>query len=293
MRGMLCVVFVLGSLAGTASADDVFEVCKGESKTAVAGTGKPSIGVVYPDSFPIKTTPAMRNAVGARLARAEKATIVPAKDVVAAKTLVEARQWSKTSAACSVSASLVAVLGIRHTNLISATAEVVCDPAGACQLQVDLERHGRKSAERWVRYVAPLKGPKTELATYMAAAPKLTLGPKPDKVTPGMAVKELPANAVTVRSTAAGYLEVDRTMEASQAFPACRPKTGKKATRGFWAEWTLLAPGKASSVMVKPFAGVDPLDKEAAACLQRAIEQTQFACPRDGKQTSVKSAICL
>ena len=53
----------------SAAAQDVFAVCKGESQPVVAGTGKMSIAVVYPDDFPIKTTPAMRNAVGRRLAR--------------------------------------------------------------------------------------------------------------------------------------------------------------------------------------------------------------------------------
>ena len=38
----------LQALAGTAHANDVFEVCKGESKPAVAGKGKISIAVVYP-----------------------------------------------------------------------------------------------------------------------------------------------------------------------------------------------------------------------------------------------------
>ena len=68
-----------------------------------------SIGVVYPDDFPVTTTPVMRNAVGARLATAEKAKIVPAKDVEAAKKLVSGRQWAEGSDPCGLGPSLIAV----------------------------------------------------------------------------------------------------------------------------------------------------------------------------------------
>ncbi len=281
-------------LAGTAVADDVFEVCKGESKTVVAGTGKPSIGVVYPSDFPVTTTPAMRNAVGARIATMEKAKIVPAKDVEAAKTLVGEKKWSDKSDVCGYAPSLVAVLGIKHTNLSTAHAAVTCE-GEKCSLIVDLERHGRPTAERWVRYVAPLAGAKDKVATIQAAAAKLVAkGPPPDVPTAGLAVKELPDGKVTVRSNVDGALETDRIMEASAAIAACAPK-GRKPhdTRGYWAEWQLSAKGTPFQAMVKPFAGRDPNDAKAADCLKKAIEGLQLACPRDGKPVAVKTAICL
>ena len=47
--------FAASALAATtgsarAQVGDVFQVCKGESRTVVAGTGKMSIAVVYPDA---------------------------------------------------------------------------------------------------------------------------------------------------------------------------------------------------------------------------------------------------
>src|SRR5687767_5480347 len=172
-RARAASLIALSALAGTAHADNVFDVCKGESKTVVAGTGRMSIGVVYPDDFPVTTTPVMRNAVGARLATGEGAKIVPAKDVEAAKKLVTGRQWADGGDACGLAPSLIAVLGTRHPNLTTAHAAVVCDDKNACTLQIDLERHGRPSAERWVRYTAPLAGPKDKVDTITAAAPKL------------------------------------------------------------------------------------------------------------------------
>src|SRR5262245_21781952 len=85
-------VVALVLVAAPAYAQNAFEVCKGESKPAVLGKGKISIAVVYPEDFPIKTTPAQRNAVGAALAKAEKGIIVPAKDVESAKKLVDAKK---------------------------------------------------------------------------------------------------------------------------------------------------------------------------------------------------------
>ena len=49
-------VFALGT--SSVHADGVFDVCKGESKMVVAGTGKPTIAVVYLNDFPVVTTPA-------------------------------------------------------------------------------------------------------------------------------------------------------------------------------------------------------------------------------------------
>jgi len=283
------------ALAGTAHANDVFEVCKGESKTVVAGTGQMSIAVVYLDDFPVTTTPVMRNAVGARLAQGEKAKIVPAKDVELAKKLVSSKQWTEGGDACGLAPSLIAVLGTRHPNLTTAHATVVCE-GSACKLQVDLERHGRPSAERWVRYTAPLAGPKDKVETITAAAPKLVAakGAPPDRKSPGMAVTELPTGVVTVRSDVDGALEADRAMESSQAFAACRPKTRKPHDiRGYWAEWKLSARGNPFQAFVKPFAGRDPADQTVAECLRKALESTQLSCPRDGKVVSVKTAICL
>jgi hypothetical protein len=293
MHRVIVVLIALTGGVGAARADGVFDVCKGESKTVVTGKGKMSIAVVYPDSFPVKTTPAMRNKVGARLAKAEKAKIVPAKDVFAAVDLVKEKRWSAKHEACGFAPSLIAVLGQKHTNLATATAEVVCDDKGACELHLDLQRHGRGSAERWVRYSAPLDGPKDDLKTIMKAAPKLVAGDFPNHPTDGLATDKLPVGAATLRSDVDGALEVDRVMEASAAFAACRKNRKKDDTRGYWATWTLTALGKPSKVMVKPFQGDDPADKEVAECLTRAMETTQLACPRDNKPVDVKTAICL
>lgn len=287
-------LLLLVLLAGSARAQNAFEVCKGESKTAVSGQGKIAIAVVYPEDFPVKTTPAMRNAVGAALAKAERGIIVPAKHVEAAKKLVDAKKWNEKSASCGYSPSLVAVLGQKHPNLSSALASVSCD-ASACELRVDLERHGKSSAERWVRYVAPLAGTKDKVATIQKAAAKLVAkGAPPDAPTTGLARSELAPGIVTVRSDVDGALELDRAMEGNPAFAACAPKSRKKHdTRGYWADWKLNAQGTAMEVMVKPFGGVDPADEEAAKCLRKALQAMQMSCPRDGKVLPVRTAICL
>jgi hypothetical protein len=294
---MLRTVVTVAAIAGLGSAaraDDVYEVCKGESKHVVTGAGRQSIAVVYPDDFPVATTPAMRNKVGAKLATAEKAKIVPAKDVFAAQKLVAEKRWSDKVESCGHAPSLIAVLGQKHTNLSTAYASVVCDDKGGCTLQFDLERHGRPTAERWARYAAPLSGPKDKLETISKAAPKLKVGPATGRTSPGLAVTELPTGVVTMRSDVDGALEVDRTMEASATFAACRPAARKaKDIRGYWATWTLTALGRPSGVTVKPFAGDDPTDQQAAKCLAKAIETIQLACPRDNKPAPVKTAICL
>jgi hypothetical protein len=286
---------VLVALSGTAGAQNAFDVCKGESKPAVAGTGKIAIAVVYPNDFPVTTTPQMRNAVGAALATKEKGIIVPAKDVEAAKKLVDAKKWTDKSDACGWSPSLIAVLGLKHKNLSSAHASVACTDEKTCELRVDLERHGQPTAKRWVRYIAPLAGPKDKVATIQKAAAKLAdKGVPPDMPKTGLAVTELPTGVVTVRSDVDGSLELDRAMEASAAFAACGPKNRKKHDiRGYWADWKLNAKGTAMEVMVKPFGGVDPTDDEAAKCLRKALQSTQMACPRDGKILTVRTAICL
>jgi len=287
-RGLVMVVSL--AAATRAHADGVFEVCKGESKTVVSGRGRMSIAVVYPDTFPAKTTPAMRNAVGARLARAEQAKIVPAKDVFAATVLVAEKRWSSKTAACGFAPSLIAVLGQKHTNLATGIASVTCDQSDACELHVDLERHGRPMAERWVRYAAPLRGSKEDVGVIAAAAAKLSAGPAPDHPTRQAAT----TGVVTMRSDVDGALEVDRTMEASPAFAGCRPHARKaNDVRGYWAEWTLSALGKPTRVRVQQFQGTDASDREVAECLTRALEDIQLACPRDGAPVAVKTAICL
>ncbi|MDQ3367117.1 MAG: hypothetical protein M3680_16970 [Myxococcota bacterium] len=293
MKRVTSIVALL-LFARTADAKDVFEVCKGESRTAVAGTGRISIAVVYPSDFPVTTTPQMRNAIGAQLAKIEKAKIVPAKDVERAKTLVGEKKWSDKSDVCGYAPSLVAVLGLKHPNLSTAHAAIACEGT-TCELRVDLERHGRPTAERWVRYVAPLAGAKDQVKTIQAAAVKLDAkGAPPDVPTTGLAVKELPSGKVTVRSDVDGALETDRTIEASTAVAACAPKNRKAHdVRGYFAEWMLSAKGNPYQVMVKPFAGRDPADAKAAECLKKAFEATQLACPRDGKPVAVKTAVCL
>lgn len=275
-------------------ADGIFDVCKGESKTAVAGTGKPSIAVVYLTDFPVTTTGPMRNAVAATLAKAEKAKIVPAKDVEGAKKLVDEKKWNDKSDACGQAPSLVAVLGQRHPNLETATASVGCT-GDTCELWVDLERHGARSKDRWVRYVAPLSGPKDQLKTIQAAGPKLVAkGVPPDAPKAGLAAAALEVGVVTVRSSTDGALESDRILESNAALAACGPKGRKKHdVRGYWAEYKLSAKGNPFQTMVKAFGGRDPADEKAADCLKKAIEATQLRCPRDGKVIEVKTAICL
>src|SRR5512146_2145161 len=117
MSRTILLVLAVAAAAPAARADGVFDVCKGESRHVVAGTGRMSIAVVYPNDFPVTTTPVMRNAVGAALAVAEHATIVPAKDVEAAKQLVGEKKWTEDSPSCGYAPSLVAVLGLKHPNL--------------------------------------------------------------------------------------------------------------------------------------------------------------------------------
>ena len=294
MKLVVLVVVALGALASPARAQGVFEVCKGESKTVVSGAGKPWIAVVYPADFPVTTTPDMRNAVGEVIARSEGAKIVPAKDVEASKKLVEQKKWTERDDACGYAPSIVAVLGLSHPNLSTAQAQVQCE-GSTCKLIVDVERHGRPGKERFVRYEAALAGAKDKVGTIQAAAAHLKAnGAPPDAPKAGLAQDELAAGTVTTRSDADGALELDRTMEESPLFAACGPKGRKKGdVRGFWAEWKLNARGTAMEVQVKPFGGRDPSDEEAAKCLRKALQQVQLRCPRDGKVTAVKTAICL
>jgi hypothetical protein len=177
----LVIIFIAALLARTAHANDVFDVCKGESKHIVAGTGKLSIAIVLPDDFPGRTERKVVFPIGERLAIAEKATVIAVAEVDAALKLVGAKHWTEKADACSASPSLTAILGLKHQNLSTAHASIVCDDKNACLLRVDLERHGRPTAERWVRYEAPLAGAKDDFNVLAAAAKKLTAkGAPPD-----------------------------------------------------------------------------------------------------------------
>lgn len=283
------------ALACPAQADGVFDVCKGESKHVVTGTGQMQIAFVYPDDFPGRTTRQVLYPIGARLAVAEHAKVLLVADIDKAMKLVRDRHWSEDANACNTAPSLTAVLGLKYPNLSTARASIACDDAGKCELHIDLERHGRPSAERFVRYAAPLVGAKDNLTVIAAAAPKLVAtGPWPDAPTAGLAVSELAPGVVTTRSDADGALELDRAMEGNAAFAACGPKNRKPHdVRGYWADWKLSALGTAMEVSVHPFGGADPADTEAASCLKKAMQQMQLECPRDGKVAPVRTAICL
>jgi len=289
----LIPLVLLGSTA--ARADGVYDVCKGESKRIVTGNGQMSIAFVYPDDFPGRTSREVLYPIGVRLAQAEKAKIILVADVDKAMKLVKEKHWKDNQTACGTAPAFEPVLGQTHPNLSTAKVSIECAASDKCELHVDLERHGRPSAERYVRYSAPLVGSKDSTKVIAAAAPKLVAkGSWPDAPTAGLAVTALTSGTVRTRSDADGALELDRSMEASSAIAACGPK-GRKPNdvRGYWADWKLSALGTAMEVMVKPFAGVDKADKEAAECLTKALRTLQMSCPRDGAVTPVRTAICL
>jgi hypothetical protein len=293
---LLVIAAVISASVSTAHADDVYAVCKGESKRIVTGTGQLSIALVFPDDFPGRTTRQVLFPVGESLAKAEKAKVILVSDVDAAIKLVGAKRWTDKSDVCGVAPSLNAVLGQKHPNLSTAHVQIACDPKGACELIVDLERHGRPTSERWVRYAAPLAGAKDKLDVIAAAAKKLVAkGVPPDAPSAGLAVDKLASGKVRMRSDVDGALEADRIMEATDKFASCGPKKrkGPQDIRGYWAEWMLSAKGTPYQVMVKPFAGRDPADDAASDCLKKALETTQLPCPRDAKPIKVKTAICL
>jgi hypothetical protein len=273
----------------------VFEVCKGESKPVVAGTGQLSIAFIYPDDFPGRTSREVLFPIGERLARAEDAKVILVADVDAAIKLVRERHWTEKADACSTAPGLAAVLGQKHPNLSTAHVSIGCDDQAKCELRVDLERHGRRTADRWVRYTAPLVGARDSTKVIAAAAPHLvSKGPPPDAPRSGLAVADLADGTVTTRSDADGALELDRSMEEAPAFAACGPKNRKPHDiRGYWADWKLSALGTAMEVQVHPFGGADKADDAAASCLGNAIRHLQFTCPRDGKVATVRTAICL
>ena len=288
-------IAVLVAVPAAAHADGTFDVCKRDSKPIVAGTGKLSIALILPDDFPGRTTREVLWPIGERVAAAEHAKVILVADVDKAMKLVRERHWSEKATACSAAPGLAAVLGQKFPNLSSAHVSIACDATDQCELRVDLERHGRLSAQRWVRYAAPLAGDKSSTKTIAAAAAKLVAkGAPPDAPTAGLAVTELSNGNVRTRSDADGALELDRAMEENPAFAACGPKNRKKHDiRGYWADWKLSSLGTAMQVDVQPFAGVDKADAEAAACLAKAMQHMQFACPRDGVPATVRTAICL
>src|SRR3569623_446477 len=144
------------SLPSAARADNVFDVCKGESKTIVSGAGQMSIAPIYPDDFAGRAARGVRGPIGVRLAIAEKAKILLCAEVDKAIQLVRDRHWSEKANACTSAPSLAAVLGQKHATLSTDHVSIQCDDKNKCALVVDLERHGRPTAARWVRYTAPL-----------------------------------------------------------------------------------------------------------------------------------------
>lgn len=277
-----------------AHAQGVLDVCKGESKHVVEGTGQMSIAFVYPQDFPGRTEKSVLFPIGARLAVAEKAKVILVADVDKAIKLVGDKRWSETGESCNQAPPIESVLGQKHPNLSTAHVSELCDDKG-CQLVVDLERHGRPTSERWVRYTAPITGAKDNLKAIAAAAPNLKdVGVPPDAPTIGLAVAKLASGKVRVRSDVDGSLEADRVMEASDAFAACSIKGRREYDiRGYRAEWMLSAKGTVYQAEVSPFSSRDPKDTEAAACLKKALEATQLPCPRDAKPVKVTTAICL
>jgi hypothetical protein len=271
----------------------VFDVCKGESKRVVAGTGQLSIALVFPDDFPGRTTREVLFPIGEALAQAEHARVILVADVDAAIKLARERHWSDKANACGTAPAFAAVLGQKFPNLSTAHVSIACDDK--CELHVDLERHGRPTAERWVRYVAPLSGDKASTKVIAAAGAKLVAkGVPPDAPHAGLAVSELADGSVTTRSDADGALDLDRTMESDRALAACRPKQRRPHDiRGWWADWKLSALGTAMEVQVKPFGGVDKADEDAATCIRNTMQRLQFACPRDSSVATVKTAICM
>src|SRR5512132_3642252 len=123
----LPLLIALVSVSATAYADNVFDVCKGESKTIVAGTGQMSIAPIYPDDFPGRTTREVLYPIGVRLAIAEKAKILLGAEVDKAIQLVRDRHWSEKANACTSAPSLAAVLGQKHANLSTAHVSIACD----------------------------------------------------------------------------------------------------------------------------------------------------------------------
>ena len=293
MKTLLTASLLLG-IAGHAHADDVFEVCKGESKRIAAGTGQLSIAIVLPDDFPGRDQRSVLFPIGIALAKAEKAKVLLVAEVDAAVKLSGMKQWSDKGNKCGYAPSLVAILGQKYPNVSTAHTTIGCE-GDKCELRVDLERHGRPSSERWVRYTAPLAGAKTDLKVIAAAAPKLkAVGVPPDAPQAGLAVASLTPGKIRVRADADGALELDKLIETDPSIAACSvPNRKSHDVRGYWAEWMVAAPGGIYQAFVKPFGGKDPADAKAAECLEKALNKMETSCPRDAKPVKVKAAICM
>ena len=162
----------------------VFDVCKGESKRVVAGTGQLSIALVFPDDFP-----GAHDARGAvpdrRVAREGRDTRRSSSSPTSTPRSSSSRErhWTDKANACGSRARV----RCRARPEVSRTCRrahvsIACDDK--CELHVDLERHGRPTAERWVRYVAPLAGDKASTKVIAAAGAKLVAkGVPPDAPT--------------------------------------------------------------------------------------------------------------
>jgi len=289
---MVAAVLAAVTARSGAARADVFDVCKGESKRIVSGTGKLSIALVFPDDFPGRSSREVLFPVGAALARSEKAKVILVADVDRAIKLVGLKRWDEKSDACGAAPSINAVLGQKYGNLSTAYVLLVCKES--CELIIDLERHGFVSGDRWVRYTAPVTDAKSTKA-IAAAAPKLTAkGAPPDAPQLGLLIDKLTIGKVRVRSDVDGALEADKIMESTSTIASCGIANRKSHdVRGYWAEWMLSAKGTVYQALVKPFAGRDPKDETAAECIKKALESTQLPCPRDAKPIKVKTAICL
>lgn len=291
----LAIILALVLVPTIAAADGgVFDVCKGESKHVVTGAGQLSIALIFPDDFPGRTTREVLFPIGESLAKAEKAKVILVADVDKAIKLVKDKHWTDDTTACGSAPALAAVLGLKYPNLSTAHVSTACDDK-SCSLVVDLERHGRASADRWVRYEAKLAGDRSSTKVLAAAGSKLVAtGVPPDAPKEGLAVSELADGTVTTRSDADGALELDHSMETDAAIKACRP-AGRKAhdIRGWWADWKLSALGTAMEVQVHPFQGADKSDEDIAKCIKTEMQKMQFSCPRDNKVAPVRTAICL
>src|SRR5215510_7600956 len=108
MTRIAFVAMMLLAAPAVAGSGGVFDVCKGESKAVVAGTGQMSIAFIYPDDFPGRTTREVLFPIGERLAKAEKAKVILVADVDAAIKLVRERHWSEKADACTAAPGLAA-----------------------------------------------------------------------------------------------------------------------------------------------------------------------------------------
>ncbi len=206
-------------------------VCKGESKPIAAGTGQLQIALIVPDDFPGRTTREVLFPIGESLAKAEHAKVLLVADVDAALKLVHDRHWADKSDACTAAPGLAAVLGQKYPNLSTAHVSLACDDKDKCELHVDLERHGRPSADRWVRYTAALAGDKTSTKVIATAGGKLVAkGVPPDAPTAGLAESELADGSATTRKTPTARWSSTARWRATPRSPRAGPRTASRTT---------------------------------------------------------------